>query len=414
MALYRPTVTRRRKDGTKYHQKSKLWWGSFRHPMSDMLMRIPLKTADKKAAKTLLAEAERRAAREAAGLVSPFERHNRRPLIEHIDEWKTSLLDKGSSAVHVDIVTTRARKIIETCGFDCWPRISASRVQGFVGDLRRRGMSPQTRNFYLQAIKQFAKWMIEDRRANSSPVAYLKPENVRNDRRHDRRALSVSELRRLLSTAENGPERYGMSGFDRATLYTLAVESGLRVAELRSLTWDSLDLGGSPATVTVMGAYSKSKRTDTLPLTAATACRFGRWRDLLGKVDPRDRLFPTMPDKLQSAKLIRTDLDMARATWIKEAPDNEEQQQREASDFLRYIDSAGLYADFHSLRHTFITNLAIGGVAPKVAQDLARHCDINLTLTRYSHTVLPDRAAALDALPDLSTTERTQRHSGAA
>ncbi len=56
----------------------------------------------------------------------------------------------------------------------------------------------------------------------------------------------------------------------------------------------------------------------------------------------------------------------------------------------------------HSLRHTFITNLARGGVHPKLDQDLARHSDINLTLSRYTHTLLGERAKALAALPDLS------------
>ena len=68
---------------------------------------------------------------------------------------------------------------------------------------------------------------------------------------------------------------------------------------------------------------------------------------------------------------------------------------------IPYQDEDGRYADFHALRHTFITNLALGGTAPKVTMDLARHSDINMTMSRYSHTVLEDRAKAVQALPDL-------------
>ena len=57
--------------------------------------------------------------------------------------------------------------------------------------------------------------------------------------------------------------------------------------------------------------------------------------------------------------------------------------------------------DFHSLRHTFITNLACSGVHPKVAMDLAGHSDINLTMKRYSHTVMEQRADAVAMLPEL-------------
>lgn len=44
--------------------------------------------------------------------------------------------------------------------------------------------------------------------------------------------------------------------------------------------------------------------------------------------------------------------------------------------------------------------LAAGNVHPKLAQRLARHSNINLTMSRYSHTLLADEARALDALPD--------------
>ena len=69
---------------------------------------------------------------------------------------------------------------------------------------------------------------------------------------------------------------------------------------------------------------------------------------------------------------------------------------------IAYRDKAGLVADFHSLRHTFVTNLARGGAHPKDAMDLARHSDINLTMARYSHTRVVDRAKALAALPNVA------------
>lgn len=65
--------------------------------------------------------------------------------------------------------------------------------------------------------------------------------------------------------------------------------------------------------------------------------------------------------------------------------------------------------DFHALRHTFVTNLARGGVHTKQAQDSARHCDIGLTMSRYSHTVVADRAAVLETLSDLSTRPDQER-----
>lgn len=84
--------------------------------------------------------------------------------------------------------------------------------------------------------------------------------------------------------------------------------------------------------------------------------------------------------------MVRADLEAARQGWIDEAKHSaEERSRREESDYLCYVDAAGRVADFHALRHTYITNLATAGVSPKTAQTLARHSTITLTMDRYTH-----------------------------
>ena len=58
-----------------------------------------------------------------------------------------------------------------------------------------------------------------------------------------------------------------------------------------------------------------------------------------------------------------------------------------------------MFADFHANRHTFITNLERAGVSPRVAQTLARHSDIRLTMGIYTHIGLQDQTAAITSLP---------------
>ncbi len=80
---------------------------------------------------------------------------------------------------------------------------------------------------------------------------------------------------------------------------------------------------------------------------------------------------------------------------------------------IPYRDDTGRVADFHALRHTYITNLARGGVHPKVDQQLARHSTITLTMDRYSHTVVSELSDALDCLPELDRPEpERQRATG--
>jgi hypothetical protein len=77
---------------------------------------------------------------------------------------------------------------------------------------------------------------------------------------------------------------------------------------------------------------------------------------------------------------------------------------------IPYVDETGLYADFHSLRHTTGSLLAASGVNPKVAQSIMRHSDINLTLSRYSHIFRGQESEAIAALPDFSSPKRKQKN----
>ena len=72
-------------------------------------------------------------------------------------------------------------------------------------------------------------------------------------------------------------------------------------------------------------------------------------------------------------KMIERDLMAARDKWLEEAKTPKEHTERLKSDFLCYCNHDGLFADFHSMRHLFITSLERAGVSPKMAQTLARH-----------------------------------------
>jgi len=64
---------------------------------------------------------------------------------------------------------------------------------------------------------------------------------------------------------------------------------------------------------------------------------------------------------------------------------------------------------FHSLRHTFGTMLAVAGVHPKTAQQLMRHSDINLTMSRYTHVLRGQERTAIESLPDLDKLPQSQK-----
>ncbi len=129
------------------------------------------------------------------------------------------------------------------------------------------------------------------------------------------------------------------------------------------------------------------------------------WLAAKKALKPEDLLFPIsgkVPGgtERKTNKMMRHDLQAARKKWIEEAKGNaEEMTLREKSDFLSYQNDDGLFADFHSNRHMFITSLEQAGLSPKMAQTLARHSDVRLTLGIYTHVGLHDQTSAIESLP---------------
>jgi len=178
--------------------------------------------------------------------------------------------------------------------------------------------------------------------------------------------------------------------------YRVALGTGFRAKELRSLTAASFDLDADPATVTVDAAYSKRRRLDVQPIRHDLAELLRPW---LAQYKRDERPFAAMPD--QTARMLHDDLDEARRRWLQDAKTDAERQQRERSDFLKHIDADGRVLDFHGTRHTYVSAIVAGGASVKTCQELARHSTPALTIGRYSHARLHDLTAALDALPDL-------------
>ena len=230
-------------------------------------------------------------------------------------------------------------------------------------------------------MKSFCRWAVADRRIAASPIEHLKPMNakkVRSEQRRKRRALSVDEVRKLLQTSLRGPERDGMSGLERAMLYRLAAETGLRSSELRSLTGDSFVLEGPEPLVFVQGSSTKNKEPASIPLRIETACDLASFFE--GK-NPDSPAFP-MPRKDRIAQMLRADL---REAGIPYGQSSEKE-----------------IVDFHSLRHTCGTLLSASGVHPKLIQRIMRHSSITLTMDRYTHAFREDEVAAIAKLPDLA------------
>jgi len=376
-SIFKQKYTIRNEMGKIIRKQSKYWYIDYK--TADGTRKRVKGFKDKAATVQLAAKLEKEAELAEAGVIDRFKEHRKRPLKEHLEDFENALLAKGNTVRHIRQTVTAVGKVFNGCNFVFWSDIQASKTQAYLADLRKdeNKISARTFNFYLKAVKQFCNWMVKDQRESESPVGHLSTLNAKTDQRRKRRALEIDRLRRLLECTKAAPFRFGMTGAERAMLYRLAAETGLRAGELKSLNVSSFDLKN--CTVTVDAAYSKHRRTDTLLLKPETAKELAAF--LSGKM-PNVKVF-NMPDK--NAKMLREDLAEAK---------------------IPYKDDSGRYFDFHSLRHTAGTYLAASGVHPKVAQEIMRHSDINLTMSIYTHTLRGQQSQAIEGLPDLSMPSR--------
>ncbi len=186
--------------------------------------------------------------------------------------------------------------------------------------------------------------------------------------------ITEDEFLQLVESARSSKKRIQeFDGEERARIYLLSCFTGLRKAEIASLTPRSFSLTSTPPTVTVEAAFSKHGERDVLPLHPELAKWLAVW---LAGLPVDEVLFPRLKNRRTSV-MVRKDLERVGIPY--ETPDGT--------------------ADFHAAgRHTHITQLLRNGASLPETRRLARHSDIRTTM-RYTHIGIEDQARALKQLP---------------
>jgi integrase len=342
---------------------------------------------DREATKQLEARLKKEAALAKEGVVDRYKEHRKKALKQHLDEFKDNQLNRGVTEKQAKQVFNRCKAVIDACKFVFIGDVSASKVEWYLANRRKEGLSIRTSNFYLGALKQFFYWLCADGRTDESPVAYLKGQNPKLDIRHPRRALTLDEIERLLIATMNGERHHLMEPFERHNLYWLDATEGFRATESASLIWDDFNLDTDEPTVRCPASYTKNRKEAYLPLRKDVAAEFKRWRDESG-FQSHEKVFPTFNPK-KGAEMLRKDLEVAG---------------------IEYQDSAGRYADFHALRHTSITHVGKSGATMSEHQNLARHSKPELTLGVYTHLSMSDERRALERVPSFVKPKKSNKN----
>jgi len=255
--------------------------------------------------------------------------------------------------------------------------------------MRASGKSIKTANGYLSAAKAFVAWMVRDRRTEANPFEHLEGGNPETDRRHERRFLAVDEVRRLINAAgSNDQEFRGLSGPDRAMLYTTAIYTGFRAGELAQLVPASFDLDAATPLVRLSPSQTKNRKGAEQPIPLPFVPML---RDYIaGKPSGQ----PVWPGSwyLKAADMMRLDLDAAGLAFSVAGPGGRL-----------------LHADFHSLRSTCGILAEQGGASLREVMTLLRHSDPKLTMRTYGRLQIHDLAKTVGGMPSLNDIQ-TESH----
>ncbi len=206
---------------------------------------------DKAEAERYASHLENQARKRRTGEIDPalerFGKQARRPIAEHVAEFKVVLLAKGNTPDYVETTIQQVEFIVARCGAETTKQLTPSVVQGAIKGIRDAGRSLETCNSYLRAIKGFSRWLWTGKRSSDNSLMTLQGYNADTDKKHPRRELTADELVYLLPFVEtHTATAHNMPGPDRAMVYRLALGTGFRAGELRSLTPASFDLDADP------------------------------------------------------------------------------------------------------------------------------------------------------------------------
>ena len=140
------------------------------------------------------------------------------------------------------------------------------------------------------------------------------------------------------------------------------------------------DLDADPATVTLAARFNKSRKPKVQLVPPEVAVQLRGY--LSGRPENRPVWGGTWARDHRGAEMIRGDLEAAGIPYTVEGPDGPK------------------HADFHALRHSYLTLGGRSGIDLRTLQELAEHSKPELT-ARYSHRRLYDLAGAIEKLPNI-------------
>jgi integrase len=310
-------------------------------------------------------------------------------LSEYLDRWLEDAA-KGSvrSRTHAGYTDILTRYVRPELGQHHLSRITPLDIQAIYTGLRDRKLSPRTIRYVHAVLRSALNQAVKWRLLPHNPAMFVDLPRLAKKEMH---ALSPEQAMQFLAAAAQ--DRY-------ATLFAVALTTGMRPGEYLGLQWKDVDLERGTLTVrrTLVWHYgnggkwsfeepktARSSRSIPLPPSVVDALKEHK------RQQGEERLKAGWEDVEENGCLVRksayTDNDLVFATPTGDPVDMRNLVNRHFKPILK---RAGLPKSvrLYDLRHSCATLLLAQGEHPKVVSERLGHASITLTLDTYSH-VLP-------------------------
>lgn len=302
---------------------------------------------------------------------------------EAVSRWRDEMTSRDLAPKSIDRFLGIIGRVQKWAGWTTTASIRVEDVEAWMaagrrGELPRPGREPvrwggATYNQAVTTHRLFGAFLLRKGLTTSNPFDGLLTARKPDARR--RRALSETEARRLIAGTLARQTRDKRAQGSPALVYATALMTGLRYAELRSMTWGAVSLGAEPCIRTdPRWEGNKARRRDyiALPFWVASLLRLHRSSVAHRTTDP---VFPVCPNR----QTWRMDLDAAG---------------------IPEVDDRGRVTNFHCCRATYATMLDGLGLTAGLTAAMTRHAT-TLTEARYIDTHEQEMFAAAQKLPNL-------------
>ena len=301
---------------------------------------------------------------------STADRHRNRPFAEasiEYQEWGAAqggLKGRPWSNGHAQRRRSQLRWWREALGLETLSDLNDAqpRVERALRELQATGRSGKTLANYSESISAFCDWCVQRGYLADDPLKGMAPFDVTPQSR--RRAMTPDEIRLLLHASPP----------DRSLLYEMALFSGLRANELRSLTTDDLDL--DRCGVNLDAEWTKNRQEGFQPLYPDLVQRLHRFA---GSGEPAE-----LYKKALKRGGSKRNAPPNPLLYVPSQPARIFDKDLEAAGIVKLTPMGKL--DFHASRVSYINILLDRGVGVREAQALARHSTPQMTMNVYGRT----------------------------